>query len=430
MMMRRFLLVVSLFILSVSGHAQETDDEINALDESITAIESYVETVRELESTAPITVHFPTREAVQTFLAGEFEAFYTDDVVARESAFYQAFGLVPFNYDLVTELTALYGEQVAGYYDTETEVMNVILSSGEQPEDRLPFLDRVIYAHEYVHALQDQYFDLDAFYAPVIDGANADALLARQALIEGDATVVMTAYTQAVTEANPLGTLLDLGTSLLNISNATIPADTPRVIEQELTFPYFGGQIFVQALLNEGGWELVNTAFTDAPPLSTEHILHPETYLAGEIPIAVSLTDQSADLGDSWSLVRTGVLGEFYMREWLQTQDAVPDEMILAGTTGWGGDAYHIYQDANGALAYELSIVWDDEAEADEFYSDALLFYGNSVGGFTPVSIYEDSATFCWLPATRTLCVVRDGATMTITQAPTRNVALMLLNEE
>lgn len=430
--MRRWLIVMSLIFSSVTVivQAQEVVDEVDALEESLIAIETYVETVRELEATAPIVVDFPTRETVQIFLAEQFDTFYTQETVQRELAFYQAFDMVPSDYDLVSELTTLYGDQVAGYYDTETEIMNVILSSGEQPEDRLPFLDRVIYAHEYVHALQDQYFDLDAFYAPVIDGANADALLARQALIEGDATVVMSAYTQAATEANPLGTLLDLSLSLVGVGDVSIPPETPRIIEQELTFPYFGGQVFVQALLNEGGWEWVNAAFTDDPPLSTEHILHPETYLAGELPIAVSLTDQSMALGDGWSLVRTGVMGEFYMREWLQTQAAVPDEIIIAGTTGWGGDAYHIYQDENGTLAYELSVVWDSEADADEFYTETFLSYGTSVSGFAPSSIYEASTTFCWLPATRTLCVVRDGVRMTITQAPTREIALTLLNEE
>ena len=65
--------------------------------------------------------------------------------------------------------------------------MNVILISGGVPEDSLPIAESVFYSHEYVHALQDQHFDLEAYQASIVDLDNYDLAVAHQALVEGDA---------------------------------------------------------------------------------------------------------------------------------------------------------------------------------------------------------------------------------------------------
>ena len=93
-------------------------------------------------------------------------------------------GLLPRDADLRELMLDLYESQVAAFYDPETGAMTVIQRDGDfGPEDRL------FVAHEYDHALQDQYWDLEEITD--VSPSQGDRALARLALIEGDATTVM-----------------------------------------------------------------------------------------------------------------------------------------------------------------------------------------------------------------------------------------------
>src|SRR5260370_469321 len=64
------------------------------------------------------------------------------------------FGLLPKDFDLQTFLFSLLEDQVAGYYDSKTNTVNIL-------DWVLPDLQRPVLAHELTHALQDQSFGLD-----------------------------------------------------------------------------------------------------------------------------------------------------------------------------------------------------------------------------------------------------------------------------
>ncbi|GAB5494160.1 MAG: hypothetical protein Phog2KO_43750 [Phototrophicaceae bacterium] len=422
--MRRATLIVLFFLCISAVVAQDEGDISPDLALFLEQVEQETASLRDLTAQADVSLAFPTREEVIDFLDLQFETYYTEENIASDLAFYQGFGLIPADYDLVGEIANLYGEQVAGYYDSETEIMNVILSSGGSPTDTLPFLDRVIFAHEYVHALQDQYFDLDNFYADIEDDNNVDALLARQALIEGDATFVMTNYTVYLVENDPLSAVASLGLQLLSLGDISLPADIPHVLEQELTYPYFAGEIFVRAIYADGGWDAVNALYTDNPPLSTEHILHPERFLAGDMPITVSLADNSGALGDNWQTVKSGVLGEFYLRELLYTW-GMSNTDYDTSADGWGGDSYIIYQDENDAYAYELKITWDNTDEAQEFYQQILSNFSEGDAS----SEDDRTATPCWVDDFA-LCILIEDTTTSISHAPTASSAMILLETD
>jgi len=237
----------------------------------------------------------------------------------------------------------------------------------------------------------------------------------------------MNTYTQIEAEADPLGVLLEVGAGLIQIGNVSIPAGTPRIINQELTFPYLMGEQFVRALLAVDGWETVNAAYTDNPPLSTEHILHPERYLANDHPVAVTLTDDSILLGADWALVRQGVLGEFYLREWLLTAPEIDSDLVDVGATGWGGDAYHIYQDERGNYAYEMHLVWDTPDDAATFYYETLLAFGNQKTNTPAPDHYADSEAFCWVTDNQALCVAFTEGITRVVLAPDEGLAQGLI---
>ena len=86
---------------------------------------------------------------------------------------------------------------------------------------------------------------------------------------------------------------------------ADIP-DAPFALQRSLEFPYQEGTQFVERLTDA---QLLNS-YVDLPA-STEQIIHPEKYLAGEFPIVVKLPDLAGRLGEGWLKFNEDVLGEF-----------------------------------------------------------------------------------------------------------------------
>ena len=195
-----------------------------------------------------------------------------------------------------------------------------------------------------------------------------DAQVARQSVVEGDATYFMTEYTETAAADLSVADLLNLATFSLSDA-AQVPDSVPQALTDELLFPYNGGNLFVSALIEADGISLLNQAFTVNPPRSTEQILHPERYLNGDDPIDVTLADVSAQVDGAYTLQLEDVFGEFYLRQLLgRYLDDRSDSAITLddAATGWGGDGYQVYRNDAGDVAWLLHIVSDTTDDAAE----------------------------------------------------------------
>jgi hypothetical protein len=143
--------------------------------------------------------------------------------------------------------------------------------------------------------------------------------------------------------------------------------DMPPVLRESLLFPYTAGLSFVQTL-QAGGWQAVNDAFAK-PPASTEQVLHPEKYVAGEAPVDVTLpADLAARMGSGWKVGLEDTLGEFQLRVWLDQATAGSDAPTATqAAEGWGGDRVALLDGPNGAWAIALRTAWDTPTDAHEF---------------------------------------------------------------
>jgi len=289
-----------------------------------------------------------------------------------------------------------------------------VLTLGGARGDQLPLLEQIVYVHEYTHALQDQHFDLHRLLDDPTLMENPDRAIAVQSLVEGDATAVMTGYLQAVAQRNPLAAL-GMVVQSFQAGAFSIPPGTPDFIVTELTFPYQDGMTFVNALLREGGWDAVNRAY-DQLPVSSEQILHPEKYLAGEGPQPVALESQAP--AEGWERLIDRSLGEFYLRAFLRTQ--LPALAARTAAAGWGGDRFHLYHEAQGdRRAWALKLVWDTSADADEFAQAFRQF---------AAARFPDGETDgeCWWTAAAALCLLDSGETTLAAAAPTPALARAL----
>jgi len=400
------LAALAVFLAVLPGLAQEAATITPELEAQMVALEDITRQLRELDG-EPVERAFPTREETIAYLRETIDQQLPLDEADRYRDFYVALGLLEPAIDLRDVYLSLLSAQVAGFYDTDTQVMNVLPAQGELASE-LSLLEQIIYVHEYTHALQDQFFGLEQYLDDEEVVKHPDRALAAVALVEGDASAVMNVFAQEVITRNPLAVFQILGQGL-QAGNLFLPPGTPAVLSRELIFPYEAGMQFVLKLYQDGGWEAVNAAYEN-PPVASEHILHPETYLAGQTPAAVSLADATAALGEGWTVRWDTTLGEWYLREHLRTQLSLSDAADAA--QGWGGDRLHVYgNEASGALALALRLVWDtsaDEAEFEEAYREfAVARFGGEGDGV------------CWSNAETALCMPDiDGETL-IVYAPT-----------
>ena len=362
---QRWLLVAALAALLVfpfAASAQSGVEPIPAdLDAQMDLLVRVTETLRWLTTLSPVERAFPTREETIAYLT---ELFHTDlppEEAARFEAFYQVLGLLPADVDLAETYLKLLGAQVAGFYDTDTRVMNVIPMLGDSPGDALSLTEQIIFVHEYDHALQDQHFSLAALDDPAVN-ALPDRALALTALVEGDASAVMQLYAQELMTRNPLAALSLLAEGALS-NTLVMPPGTPEVLSRELLFPYEQGMAFVVALAADGGWQAVDAAYAN-PPATTEQIIHPEKYLVGEGALTRPEWDALA-APEGWATLWDVPLGEYYLREHLRT--LLPAADAATAASGWGGDRFLVFEAPDGARLWLLASAWDTPEDAAEF---------------------------------------------------------------
>lgn len=370
-MIKRWM-VIGVLALVVGVQVSSAQDDISPeLAEQMTTLEEVTQQLRQLDAERAVERQFPTRAETIAYLEDLYSREFPPEEFDRLERFYVALGLLTPDIDLQDVYLDLLGSQIAGFYDSDTEVMNVLPIVGDDTDDGLTITEQVIYVHEFTHALQDQHFDLDALLdAPEVLG-NPDRSLATLALVEGDASATMSLYLQEVAQRNPLAAL---GMLVEGLQGGTLflPEGIPPILLNELLFPYNDGMNFVIEISGEDGWNTVNAAYAN-PPTTSEQILHPEKYLAGEGAQEVELEDSSAALGEGWTLDWDTVLGEFYLREHLDTH--LSSSHAAGAADGWGGDRFHVYYNAaTGETAWALRTAWDSNNEYEEFTEFYAIF--------------------------------------------------------
>lgn len=328
-----------------------------SLDEVLDGVARDVSRLRELSPLREIERRFMSVEELHDFVAGEMEDG-REDVLATQKLM-ALLNLIPPDLDLFQLSLDLHAEQIAGLYDPEAEQLYVI---GDP--DTLDPLEKTVFAHEYVHALQQQHFDIHALHQSVEDDDERSAALS--ALIEGDAYLTMFQYQAFFLSSEEQAEIAEAQARIT--AESEVFNSAPYAIRRSFLFDLQGID-FVVALLSTGDRHAVNQAYA-SPPVSTEQILHPQKYLRGEEPAPVSLPDLATVLGPQWSLTDSDALGEFSLLVYLET--ALENDSAAAAAEGWNGDRYALLESDDGDLAFLALTLWDTQEDAQEFLDVAL----------------------------------------------------------
>jgi hypothetical protein len=380
---------------------------------------------------------------------------------------FQRLGLLDRGASYLDRLAGAVGRDPAGFYEPSARRLSVpdFVSLAEQ---------RPALAHEIAHALQDQRFGLRRFLTrraeagpppePIPSGdfgtdpspspprrsgvlvaggsgnpsrvpstmkttpdgrrgLSLDEQLARQALIEGDASVLSM---EALDPRGAFPAPMELADTTERAREGVVPAfppHTPRFLRELLAFPYIDGFAFVARERATASWAAID-AIWGRPPESTTQILHPEKYDRRQSPVEIELP-QLPLMGDGLRLVRADTLGELVLRVWLAAPGPglAADPLLTRETaeraaTGWRGDRVAIYlpaaadapppaslpdagapPPARAAAALALLTTWESDGDADDFLQSvaprlAALAAGGELELALPIDASERPAVW------------------------------------
>ncbi len=300
-----------------------------------------------------------SKAEVREFLLKQLTSERAKTLLAGQEGVYKRLGLIPDSVDVGEMLQRLLEEQIVGYYDPETKVLYVV-------DDTRPELVEVTITHELVHALQDQYINIDSIQSAV---DNADRQVAAQAILEGQAV-----YAQLRASLGETGLRLggwERARLAMRDAQTGMPifSSAPMIIRESLLFPYTGGADFVHRFLNRRPDDNV----LDDIPISTRQLLNDESYFGSDedsliapaerpSPVTVTLPDPARG-----KVTFSNVFGEFETRLILY-QYVTNEVQASRAARGVAGDRYALVE-LPGGNALVWASVWDNTVEAAEFVS-------------------------------------------------------------
>jgi hypothetical protein len=372
--------------------------EAHELFRSVDEILKFVSQDTDLPIDHSVKRKLANRNEVESYLEKSMKDDKDAKRMERSSAVLKKFGLLPRNFDFGKFLVAMLKEQIAGYYDFKTKTVNLLNWVDAEQQ-------KAVLAHELTHALQDQSFDIDKWMKA--SGENAEekkaskrdrkknepsqadieddeSSSARQAVIEGQAMVVLLDYSLAYSlEAHGQTALnspqiveaLEQG-MLTGTSDSPKFRDAPLFLKEELTFPYRYGLDFTLALEKAGGKGVAYAGAFKDPPKTTREIMEPETYLSHEKLKPMKMIDMGKDF-QGYDPFDIGAMGEFDV--FVLVEQYAGRNQATALYPEWRGGYYFAGKpkaDDSAPIAVSYVSRWSTPAKAAEF----AAVYAKSLG--------------------------------------------------
>jgi hypothetical protein len=338
------------------------------------------------------------------------------EAIRDEGLELQLFGFVPTQFDYEAAEYQLLQDQLAGYYEPADGTMYMASDLGDEEAD-------ATLAHELVHALQDQRWNLEerSKYRPG-DGDRSEAV---SALAEGDATSAM--FDVMIARAAPGSgkTAVDMpdevfAEQIREGMNQGPGANAPHVMRSSLAAPYIYGTLFVHALRRRGGWEAVNRAWDD-PPSTSEQIMHLDKWLAHEGQLKVD-APAFTTLGAGWKVADEDSEGELGAR--LAFEEWMDPKAAAEVSVGWGGDRGVLLTNGDRA-AFAWRLRYDRGAKSkDERAVKAFAAVTRALGKALGPANASDASFACRERTDRgPIAIARSGADLVFVLGPATTAA-------
>ncbi len=365
-------LILAVLALAASGLAQRPDDRVvtlpapggRAVDSTAAEIDEILGELQKITGLKPLRKVEYTRigrENVRSFLEQRVKEVVKPEEIRAEEAALKKFGFVPQDFDLEKTTIEMLTEQAAAFYDFRKRRLFIISLDNS-------LMQHSVLVHELAHALADQHFDLDKY---VEHGKkNDDGALARLAVMEGQATWLMSEYLTRRTgqslKDSPV--LLKMMSNPSNFESADFPvfSRAPLYLKESLVFPYTKGMLFQHELFMKHGQAAFAEVF-EHPPDGTFQILHPEKYFAGVKPVQPVLP--AVEAARDYREYTDGELGEFDVSVLLKQYAG--EDLANELAPKWRGGCFRLLSHKrDGRLVLAWASEWETPQAARRF-SDA-----------------------------------------------------------
>lgn len=342
--------------------SQKSQDELSQEAEGI--LEDLAD-LRGVHLMKKVNIAFANKDFFGRYYLRRLQTQYPSAEKTNYEEAFQALGLLGKGEDLFSSYINVFLSVVQGLYDPETKTLVMLQDGSTSDQER-------IMAHELVHALQDQQFDLKAFLEGE-KGLSLDEQFARTSLIEGEAEGLSLDWRlreegKDFTSIGDIAPWVEQGNSfkragLKAIGKRTVSADA-------INFPYVYGVTFFQRWVRLKGWKNTDQLYRH-PPRTTQQIMNEGCYFPHPLPyVRVQLADLSGKPLQGYRRIWENSLGEFgwemVLRNYLGEEDS------SRAVTGWEGDEVQVYEgDHDPSPLLTSFLVFRDEKSSNLFFNAA-----------------------------------------------------------
>jgi hypothetical protein len=334
---------------------QERQEIFQAIDRSLRELAS----ISGLNAKKSIRYDLITRDKVNEFLKDRIKESVKPEELRAEEMTLKKLGFVPPDFNLEKSTIDLLTEQAAAFYDYHKKKLFLTdWAPSAMQESAL--------VHELAHALADQNFHLERFIRQ--GGKSDDSELARMAVMEGQATWLMTEV-----QARRLGQSIAATPGLLDAmsgagdeaaSQYPVFNSVPLYLRVTLVFPYTEGGRFQNAVYAKMGKAAFAEVFRH-PPDTCQQILHPAKYFDHIEPTRPAFPQLAH--GKGYKELSEGMLGELdhsiLIRQYGSSQEAA----TLA--PHWKGGRYSLIESKSEArVILRYVSEWDSTEIAGDFF--------------------------------------------------------------
>lgn len=236
------LAVAALVLVIVTHRTRASGAQVSA--SQYADIARFTSSARQLPPKRDVPTRFLDPAQLTAVLVQQYNTGYLPIERETDQKMLETLGIVQPGQSVYQTLLDILEEQAVGVYDQDTDTLYLTQKPGG--------IQKSTYAHEYTHALHDQYFNLDTLQPKQSD--NDDRDLAVLAVLEGDASLAQQAWNVRFLTPQEGAEIASHTSNVL--------ASAPLYVREQITFPYAQGSVFVQQLLQAGGYDAVNAALS------------------------------------------------------------------------------------------------------------------------------------------------------------------------
>src|SRR6266850_6267302 len=350
-----------------ADNAQSSPDKVPSTRD-LADIRKEIETLRGKQFVKDVPVYKISEKELRAISDRELDKQFPGPKLGSYEELLAWLDIVPPHTDLKSVYGDFHVDQVAGLYDSEAKEMCIpsFLGGTTSPgrkaaekklEEISPEIDNITLAHEFTHALEDQYWPIDD---PKDQDSrdSTDRGTAHSFVIEGSATREMTEAIPAQTwRRSPRIYFLlwnvihsDLGEFALNysLSDAWKSSDAlvegvPEMLARTEAMPYSFGYSFCTEIMRQWGLDGLDYIYNH-PPVSSSQVMHPKKcWEWRDLPVQIDLPET---LSGDWRQVSLDCVGEAGLAALFGCQfKNLNRGLDLA--RGWDGDHVALFEGAN-----------------------------------------------------------------------------------